>query len=168
MAQRQEITVRRGKMSDAGKIAAFVNRARQGQPEINEQAVIARFRNVGFLLAEQDGNLVGILGWQIENLIVQVSDFLAWPAQERVAVGRALLSEMERAATELQCEVVLLSLPRPTPPGLVEFCKTFGYVSKTVASLPKAWREATYEAQIGNDEAVLMKQSRPNHVLSPL
>ncbi|MEE9617986.1 MAG: hypothetical protein V3T90_13420 [Anaerolineae bacterium] len=168
MAQRQEITVRRGKMSDAGKIAAFVNRARQGQPKINEQAVIARFRNVGFLLAEQGGNLVGILGWQIENLIVQVSDFLAWPAQERVAVGRALLSEMERAATELQCEVVLLSLPRPTPPGLVEFCKTFGYLSKTVASLPKAWREAAYEAQIGNDEAVLMKQSRPNHVLSPL
>jgi len=168
MAQRQEITVRRGKMSDAGKIAAFVNRARQGHPEINEQAVIARFRNVGFLLAEQDGNLVGMLGWRIENLVVQVSDFLAWPAQERIAVGRALLSEMERAATELQCEAVLLSLPRPSPPDLVEFCEAFGYVPKTVASLPKAWQEAAHEARIGDDEAILMKQSRPNHVLRPL
>ncbi len=51
MAQRQEIAVRRAKVSDAAKIATFVNRARQGQPEIDEQAVIARFHNVGLLLA---------------------------------------------------------------------------------------------------------------------
>jgi len=168
MALRQEITVRRAKMSDAGKIAAFVNRARQGQPEIDEQTVTARFRNVGFLLAERDGNLVGMLGWQIENLVVQVSDFLVCPAQERITVSRALLSEMDRAAAELQCEVVLLSLPRPSPPALVEFCKAFGYAPKIVASLPKAWREAAHEALIGSDEAILMKQSRPNRVLHPL
>jgi len=168
MARQQKITVRRAMVSDAGKIAAFVNRARQGQPEIDEQAVIARFRNVGFLLAEQDGNLVGILGWQIENLVVRVSDFLVWPAQERVVVGRALLSEMEQAATELQCEVALLFLPRPSPPDLIEFCKAFGYAPRIVASLPQAWQEAAHEARIENNEAILMKQSRPNRVLRPL
>ncbi|MDY6877911.1 MAG: hypothetical protein SWK90_17140 [Chloroflexota bacterium] len=168
MSPRQEITVHRAKINDAGKIAAFINRARSGQPEINEQAVIVRFRNVGFLLAEQDGNLVGMLGWRIENLIVQVSDFMVWPAQDRFAVGQALFSEMERAATELQCEVALLSLPGPRPPDLIKFCETFGYVLKTVTNLPKAWREAAHEARIGDDESILMKQLRSNHVRRPL
>ncbi len=169
MEQQQEIVVRRAKVSDAGKIAAFVNRARQGRPpEINDQAVIARFGNVGFLLAEQDGNLVGMLGWQTENLVVGVSDFLAWPAQERITVGRALLSEMEQIASELICEAALLFLPRPVPPDMVEFCRTFGYVSKTVASLPRAWQEAAREARIGNDETILMKQLRSKRVFRPL
>lgn len=168
MTQQQEITARRAKVSDADKIATFVNHARQEQPEIDEQAVIARFHNVGLLLAEQDGNLIGILGWQIENLVVRVSDFLVWPAQERIAVGRVLLSEMERTAAELQCEAVLLFLPHPIPPDLVEFCQVFGYVPRMVATLPKVWREAAREARIGNDEAILMKQMRSKRVLHPL
>ena len=168
MAQRREIVARRAKVSDAAKIAAFVNRTRQGRPEIDKQAVIARFHDVGLLLAEQDGNLIGMLGWQVENLVVRVSDFLVWPAQERIAVGRVLLSEMERTAAELQCETVLLFLPRPIPPDLVEFCKVFGYVPKMVAGLPKVWREAAHEARIENDEVILMKQIRSKRVLRPL
>ncbi|RLC64401.1 MAG: hypothetical protein DRI79_00115 [Chloroflexi bacterium] len=168
MARRQEIAVRRAKVSDAGKIATFVNRARRGRQEIDGQAVIARFGSVGFLLAERDGNLVGILGWQIENLVARVTDLLIGPTIERVAVGRALLSEMERAATELQCEATLLFLPRPSPTDLVEFCETFGYVPEVVASLPRAWREAAYEVQIGDDEVVLVKRLRATRVLRPL
>ena len=168
MAQQQEITVRRAKVSDAGRIAAFVNRAWRGQQEVNEQVVIARFGSVGSLLAERDGNLVGMLGWQVENLVVRVTDFLIWPAPERIAAGRALLSKMEQAATELQCEVALLFPPRPSPPDLVEFCKMFGYVPQIVADLPKAWQEAAREARIGDDETVLMKQLRSDRVLYPL
>ena len=168
MARRQEIIVRRAKVSDAGRMAAFVERTLLRQTEVDEQAVIARFGSVGFLLAERDGNLVGILGWQIENLVARVTDLLIWPAMERIAVSRALLSEMEQAATELQCEATLLFLPRPSPPDLVEFCKTFGYVPEIVADLPKAWREAACEAQIGDDETVLIKQLRTARVFRPL
>lgn len=168
MARRQEIAVRRAKISDAGRIAAFVNRAQPGQSEIDEQTVIARLGSVGFLLAERGGNLVGMLGWQAENLVVRVTDFLIRPASERIVAGRALLSEMEQAATELQCEVALLFLPCPSPPHLVEFCKTFGYMPRSVASLPKAWREAAREARIENDETMLMKQLRPDRVFRPL
>ena len=168
MAQRPEIVVRRARVGDVSRVVALVNHARQEQPEIDERAVIARLGSAGFLLAEQDGNLIGILGWQIENLIVRVSDFLIWPARERIAVGRLLLSEMELSAAELQCEVALLLLPSQSPPDLVEFCKVFGYAPKVVAGLPKAWREASHEAGLGNDEAILIKQLRFDRVLRPL
>jgi N-acetylglutamate synthase-like GNAT family acetyltransferase len=168
MAQQQQIAVRRAKAGDVGNIAAFVNRARQGQLSVGEQAVIERFGNAGFLLAERGGNLVGMLGWRAENLVVRVTDFLVWPASERIVAGRVLFTEMERAAAVLQCEAALLLSPRPASPELIEFCGMLGYEPEVVAGLPKAWRDAAREAQIGDDDEVLLKQLREDRVLRPL
>ena len=164
----REIVVRRAKPGDAERIAAFVNQAWQGRSEYDRQAVIERFGGAGFLLAERDGELVGMLGWRTENLVVRVTDFLVWPSSERAAAGQALFFEMERAAGALQCEVAMLFPPRPVSPKLIEFGKTLGYEPKTVASLVKAWREAALEAQMGDDDVVLMKQLRESRILRPM
>lgn len=168
MAQGQEITVRRAKPSDVSRIAAFVNRALQGPSQVDEQKVIERFGGVGFLVAERSGDLVGMMGWLVENLVVRVTDFLIWPASEREAAGRALIAEMERAAAELQCETALLFLPRPNPLQLVQFCRTLGYEPQVVGSMPKAWREAAREARVEDDDTVLIKQLRSDRVFRPL
>jgi len=168
MAQPQEITVRRARPSDAGKIAAFVNNAWQGQQEIDDMAVIERFGNVGFLLAERDNEIIGMLGWQVENLVVGLTDFLVKPASERIAVGQVLVAEMERVANELQCEASLLFLPRPTPPALVEFWETFGYETQAVASLPAAWRAAAREGGLTDNDTVMVKKLRERLVFRPM
>jgi N-acetylglutamate synthase-like GNAT family acetyltransferase len=168
MAQRQEITVRRAKVRDASTIAAFVNRAWRGREAVGESAVIERFGSVGFLLAEQDGDLVGMLGWQVENLVVRLTDFLVMLASDHAAVGQALLSEMERAANELQCEIVLLFLPRPAPAALAAFCEGLGYESRVVGDLPRVWRDAAHEGGLEDEETVWMKQLRDTRVVSPL
>ncbi len=168
MLQQQEITVRRAKPGDAGKIAALVNHAWQGRLQIDEMAVIERLGNVGFLLAERDGVLVGMLGWQAENLVVRLTDFLVRSASERVVVGQALLAEMERAAGELQCEVSLLFLPRPAPPALVEFYTALGYEPQIVADLPKAWQEAAREGRLEDHDTVLVKKLRKDRVFRPM
>ncbi len=168
MAQQQEVTIRRARVSDAGRVAAFVNRGQRGTTGIDEQTVIARLGDVVFLLADLNGDLVGILGWRAENLVARVTDLLIGPVPDRVAVGRALLSEMEQTARELQCEVVLMLLPRPTPPALIEFYEALGYEPRTVANLTKAWREAALEAGIEEDEAVVIKQLRERRVIRPL
>lgn len=168
MTQPPEITVRRARVSDAERVAAFVNRARRGQAEIDRLAVIARLGNVGFLLAERAGSLIGMLGWQAENLVVKVTDFLIQPAHERKAVSRALLAEMEHAAIELQCEASLLLLPRTSPPEWANFYELFGYEPRAVVSLPKTWRAAAHEARLRDTEAVLVKQLRSSRVGRPL
>jgi N-acetylglutamate synthase-like GNAT family acetyltransferase len=168
MAQQQEIAVRRARVRDASTIAAFVNRARQGRRKVDELAVIERLGSVGFLLAERDRALVGMLGWRAENFVVRITDFLIGLVSERVTVAQALLAEMERAAAELQCEAALLFLPRPTPSTLVEFCETLGYESKIVADLPRAWRDAALEGGLEGDEMVLVKKLREKRVLRPM
>jgi len=163
-----KIAVRRAKPSDAGRIAAFVNRGRREQRRIDELAVINRFGSVGIMVAELGDNLVGMLGWRVENLIVRVTDFLIAPIPEGGAVARALISEMEQTAGELQCEAALLFLPRPHHPKLVKFCNTLGYESQIVGNLPKAWQEAAVEARVGGEEAVLVKRLRTGRVSRPL
>ncbi|HET89779.1 MAG TPA: hypothetical protein ENN99_03435 [Chloroflexi bacterium] len=166
--EQRGIMVRRAKPSDTGKIAAFVNQAAQGRLQIDEGAIVARFGNVGFFLAERDGALLGMLGWQAENLVVRVTDFLISSISEREEVGQALLSEMERSARELECEVILLFLPRPTPPSLIQFYQTLEYESQTVAELPKAWLEAAREAGRRDDETMMLRKLREKRVLRPM
>ncbi len=161
-----EITVRRAKPGDAARIAAFVNRGLR-EP-IDDFAVIERFGNVGLMVAEQAGDLVGVLGWRAENLVVRVTDLLLLAAPDSIAAARALLSGMDRAADELQCEVALLLLPRPYNPRLVEFCRTLGYESQPVAALPSAWQEAAHESGVASDEMILVKQLREGRVSRPL
>ena len=124
--------------------------------------------NVGFLLAEWGDTLLGMLGWQAENLVVRLTDFLIGAASERVAVSQALLSEMERAAGELQCEAALLFPPRPAPAALVEFYETLGYEHRVVGDLPKAWQEAAHEGQLEKSDSVLVKKLREKRVLRPM
>lgn len=164
----QEIIVRRARPSDASEIAAFVNQAWRGKSELDRQTIVERFGGVGFLLAERGGDLVGMLGWRAENLVVRVTDFLVWPASERTAAGQALFSEMERAADTLQCEVALLFPPRPVPPQLIEFCQALGYEPQVVAGLAKAWREAARDARVEDDDLVLMKRLRTDRILRPM
>jgi N-acetylglutamate synthase-like GNAT family acetyltransferase len=168
MAQQREITVRRARVRDASKIAAFVNPTLPGSRRIDEMTVIERFGSVGFLLAEEDGGLVGMLGWQAENLVVRVTDFLVRSVSGRDVVTQALFAEMERSAAELQCEVALLFLPRPASLALIEFYETFGYESQVVADLPRAWRDAALEGHLDIDETVLVKKLREKRVLRPM
>ena len=168
MAQQQGITVRRARPSDAGRIAAFINRL-LGKASIDDFTIIKSFGEEGFLVAERSGDLVGILGWRAENLVVQVTHLLIWPASEYVAVGPALFSEMEQEAATLQCEAALLVPPRSSlSPRQIEFFGGLGYMPQVVASLPKAWREAAREAKLDDDEPVLMKQLRQDRVLRPI
>lgn len=168
MAQGREITVRRAKAGDADTIATFVNRALAGQAAVDRLVVIERLGSVGFLLAERGSNLLGILGWRAENLVGRVTDLLIGPTTERVAVGRALLGEMEQAAGELQCEAVLLFLPAPDSPQMVEFCRMVGYEPREVAALPRVWQEAAREAPAADEGVVWMKQLRSRRVVRPL
>ncbi|MGD1993932.1 MAG: GNAT family N-acetyltransferase [Anaerolineae bacterium] len=167
MEENPEIRVRRARPSDADCIAEFINRAQGKAISVSAGDVRGRFGVIGFLLTERDGEIVGFLGWRVENLVARVTDFLVWPAKERLVAGRAMVNEMEQAARELQCEVALLYLPREVTPQLLAYWEAFGYESKKVESLPKAWREAAQEVR-SLSEWVVVKQIREDMISRPL
>ena len=163
----QEIIVRRARPRDAGKIAEFVNKAWQTPEKLDNMSVIERFGSVGFLLAEQDNELVGILGWMAENLVVGLTDLLVAPASERIAISTALCTAMEQAAIELQCEASLLFLPTRVPPALLAFCEQLGYGYEPVSGLSPMWQETARDGGMEGDDSVMIKRLREEVTVRP-
>ena len=165
---RRDLVVRRARADDARRVADFVNRALRGRVTIEPRTVMARVGDVGFLLAEADHTLLGLLGWHVENLVACVTDLLIWPAYERQWVGQALLKEMESAALSLQAEVALLCLPPRLVPELVEYLEDSGYLLYTVKKLPRVWREMAHRAGYEDEDEVPVKELRSHRVVRPL
>jgi len=161
------IEVRKARFKDAEGIAAFVNRARP-EAQVTRLDVAERFSQVGFALAEVGGELVGMIGYQVENLVVRVRDFLIAPVMDRVAVGQELVALMEQTGIELQTEAAMLFLPDNPSPELIQYWQDFGYEHQPVVDmLHRAWREAATEWNDAQDEA-MVKQLREDVTRKPL
>jgi N-acetylglutamate synthase-like GNAT family acetyltransferase len=165
-----EIKVRRARLLDAEAIAAFVSSAQGAAPRersrITRRTVAERFGQVGFMIAEVDGEMLGLLGWQVENLVVRVTDFLLSGTESTVLVGSALIDRMEAEGQDLQAEAVILFLPVNPSPKLVTFWEQFGYEFQGVEQLQKAWREAVTERD-RTTRGVMVKRLREDYIRRP-
>jgi N-acetylglutamate synthase-like GNAT family acetyltransferase len=163
-----EIRVRRTRPSDTPRIADFLNRALRRGQFVSPESVVAYLGKAGLLLAEADGELVGLLGWRVENLVARVVDFLILPARFLLPAGGALLPAMEETAYELQCEVALILMPSGARPEERAFWEKFGYGLHEIATLPKPWQGAAREAGLDAEDQVMLKQLRQSRVVRPL
>jgi hypothetical protein len=160
------IDVRRANLTDAQAIADFVNNARSGAP-VTRRNVVERFGQVGFMIAIKHGKVVGLLGWQIENLVIRVTDFLTGPVVDRVTVGRALIEAMEKEGAELLAEAAMLFLPQNPSKNLIRFWEGFDYTYQNIQDLHRAWREAVSEWNTGVD-GVMVKRLRESLTNRPV
>lgn len=162
-----KVEVRRTRLQDVDLIAEFINKSRPLARHLPPLAITDRFSDVGFLLAEYKGQPVGLMGWQVENLVVRVTDFLIAPAIDRVIAGRALISEMEEAARQLQAEAAILFLPPHPSQEIIDFWETFDYTRRKISSLNRNWREVAEEWRHDSDE-VMLKAFRERMVHRPI
>jgi hypothetical protein len=154
-------------LADAEAIADFVSSAHPDAAPVTRLSVAERFGQVGFIVADYENELVGLLGWQVENLVVRVTDFLVSSAVDRKAVGRALIDWMEGEGRTLKAEAVVLFLPPDPSSHLVEFWKTFDYEFRNIEDLEKAWREAAIEWGF-EDQSVMIKRLSDDLIRRPM
>ena len=167
-----DVVVRRARLADAELIAAFVNAARSEDPrgsyaQLSRRDVALRFGQVGFMIAESQGRVVGLLGWQVENLVVRVSDFLITYGRDPAEIGRVLVSRMEEDAAELLVEAVILFLPSRPSEALVAFWESLDYEFQNLDDLPPAWQEAVAEYDLVG-RGVMMKRLRDDLIRRPI
>jgi dephospho-CoA kinase len=128
---------------------------------------MAAFGEKAYLFLKLDDQPVGVVGWQVENLVERTDDVFIDPSQPLPEAMQALLKEIEATSRDLQCEVALLFLP-PELSGQVEVWNALGYEVRTIDSLGvRAWQEAAQET-IGEGEAMYFKQLRKDRVLRPV
>jgi dephospho-CoA kinase len=159
--------VERARPRQAGEIAAFINQYNHGRRALTRDDIMEAFGEKAFMLLKLDGQLVGLVGWQVENLVARTDEVTIDP---RLPLGQAvkvLMEEVERASRELQCEIALLFLPKNLA-GQEVVWHGLGYQVRTVQTLTvRAWQEAAEESLPGED-IMLFKQLRKDRVLRPV
>jgi dephospho-CoA kinase len=165
------IEVKRGMPGNAEAIAQFIH-AVTGN-EISRMDIMLAFGQKSYLLAQdQHGGQLGVIGWQVENLITRTDEFYLRPGITPGPVVSALIAAIEDASMDLQSEVSFIFLPTGTADAIVQPFLTQGYEITTVRDIKiPAWREAVQEVVNASNEAnyrILTKKLREDRVLQPL
>ncbi|HNF33370.1 MAG TPA: dephospho-CoA kinase [Anaerolineales bacterium] len=160
-------TVQRGKPKHSPAIAELITRLSKGKRTVTVVDVMEDFGEKAYMLLLLDGKMVGIAGWQVENLVTRTTDIFL---EEHVNPQKALeilIKEVERASSELQSEASLI-FPLNELAAQEELWKQLGYEKRTPETLGvQAWQDSANEA-LTEGGALLFKQLRQDRVLRPI
>ena len=166
-APKGELMVEKARPRHAAEIATLIGRLSDGKTQPTSEDIMAAFGEKAFLFLKLDGKPVGIVGWQVENLVERTNEVYIEPEQSLSKAMQALLSEVEQTSRNLQCEIALLFLPGELS-RQEDVWKSLGYEPRTIDSLGvRAWQEAAQET-IGIGESLFFKQLRKDRVLRPI
>jgi dephospho-CoA kinase len=166
-SQVDELVVQRAGPGEAEEIAAFITQISDGSRRMTRLDVMAAFGEKAFLLLRSAGEITGILGWQVENLVARVDDFFVEDKMPLTASIKAMIGEVEAASKELQCEAALLFLS-PDLAQHRDVWRQLGYTARTVKELDiRAWQEAAMES-MPPGTVLYFRQLREDRVLRPV
>ena len=160
------LSVVRGRPRDSEAIAALINRVKKKGRPVTKSDIMAEFGEKAFLLVRLGDQLVGLAGWQVENLVARTAEIVIDPSVPLPQVLPALVKEMEKSSRELQCEASLIF----TPPELSQdtVWRPLGYERRVPQNLGVAvWQEAAQET-MKPGMALFFKQLRQDRVLRPI
>ena len=162
-----EFSVHRGRPRDSQEIAKLMTQLSRGRRSMDEDKVMEAFGDKAFLLLQMGNELVGIAGWQVENLVARTTDLFLDPKAAADQALPLMIAEMERASRDLQCEASLIFPPIDLV-GFDAVWKQLGYERRSPEMLGvQAWTDAANES-MPEGSALLFKQLRTDRVLRPI
>jgi dephospho-CoA kinase len=162
-----QLAVQRGRPHDSDNIAGLITRLSGGARSLSSDDVMAAFSDKAFLLLIANNQLVGLAGWQVENLVARITELYLDPVITADAAFKTLVKEVESASQDLQCEASLLFLP-PELAAQEAVWKELGYARRASQTLGvQAWQDAALESQPLNT-VMLFKQLRQDRILRPI
>jgi len=166
-AESGDFAVQRGRPRDSEVIADIVTRLSNGKQKMSKLDVMEAFGDKAFLLLQLNDRVVGLAGWQVENLVARTTDLYIEPTHVSEKALETLISEVENASHDLQCEASLI-FPLPDLASQEASWKALGYEKRTPESLGvQAWQDAAAESKTPGS-VLMFKQLRVDRVLRPI
>ena len=158
------LQVLRARPKQAAEIASFMS---NGDGHVASQVVVDAFGDKAFLLLQGEDGLKGLLGWKVENLIARIDDIHLMKGLSFPDYIPFLVSEVEEASKELQCEIALIFVS-PELAAHRDLWQRLGYEERLPMELTIApWQEAAVESYRPGT-VMLFKQLRADRVLRPI
>jgi len=154
-APRVTLVARKAYRKDLPAFARFLS--------ISEEEALEKLLQKGYIIALQDEEAVGILGWNAENLVASIEEVII-KNQDLAALG-AMLKALESEASALMCEVAIVALPPQSP--MTKAFESYGYTPAELEKLYRPWRE---EAQkiLREGQTLLIKRIRETIITQPI
>ncbi len=166
-AEGDDFAVQRGRPRDSEVIADIITRLSGSNQKMSKLDVMEAFGDKAFMLLQLNEQIIGLAGWQVENLVARTTDLHIEPAYMSDKALGTLVSEVERASHDLQCEASLI-FPLPDMASHETSWKTLGYEKRTPESLGvQAWQDAAFESKPPGS-VLMFKQLRVDRVLRPI
>lgn len=160
-------SVQRGRPGDSELIASIITRLSGGKQKMSKLDAMEAFGDRAFLLLKQNAQIVGLAGWQVENLVARTTDLYVEPAFMNGKALETLISEVEQASKDLQCEAALVFL-HPEMANDETTWQFMGYQQRNPETLGvQAWQDAANESRPPGT-VVMFKQLRTDRVLRPI
>jgi len=162
-----QLHVSRARPEQAEDIANFINRLSKGRKNLTRGDVMAAFGDKAYMILSSANLMVGVVGWQVENLVARVDEVWLHEKLNLSEALEALMPAIEEASRQLQAEVALIFVH----PGLAKqtnIWSKLGYQPRTADELAvNAWKEAALET-MSEGTQMLFKPLRVDRVLRPL
>jgi dephospho-CoA kinase len=160
-------SVSRGKPRDAGVIAGLINRLGPTGRTLTAEDIMADFGEKAYMLLRFNGALVGVAGWQVENLVVRITDVYLEPSIDPGKALEHLIREIEIVSGDLQCEASLV-FPGGRLAEDAAIWTRLGYENRLADGLGvQAWTDAAKESMpLAAD--LFFKQLRNDRILRPI
>jgi dephospho-CoA kinase len=162
-----ELSVKRGKPKNSAAIAELITRLSKGARVMTADTVMEQFGEKAYMLLEIGGKIVGLAGWQVENLVTRTTDIFLEDYINHQKALEMLINEVERASGDLQSEASLI-FPMNELAAQDSLWTALGYEKRTPETLGvQAWHDSAAELNPAGG-ILLFKQLRQDRVLRPI
>jgi dephospho-CoA kinase len=150
---------------DASLMAEFFNTL-EGM-NLNRIDVMTMFGERAFILVKKEEKIIGIVGWQVENMIARSDKFWFSSNNELAKAITKLIVKIEEEAILLQAEVSMIFIVEEMANFITSWGE-MGYQFCLPINIPvRTWKEAAIE-NWNKNEIIFYKKIRDKRVLRPI
>jgi dephospho-CoA kinase len=104
-------TIISGQPYHADQIASLFNKLRPDEPSVKKEDILTSFGNRNYMILVSEGDWVGAISWQMENLIAKTTEIIISAETSPTEALPPLIAEMEQSSKEHQCDSCLIYAP---------------------------------------------------------
>ncbi len=163
------LRVKRATPAHANEIAKLLNEVGRPALSYDRVTVMESFGEKAYLLLYDNprNELIGVLSWQVENLVARVYEIFLKPDVPEAAAVMQFLKRVEEDAKSLQAEMCMLFIDKKSDISLKIF-PALGYDRNNAEDLEtSSWVEAAKD-RLGQGKLLFVKELRTDRVLRPL